>query len=389
MIKLFKVVLRENPLDSPFAPKNKCDDWGSAASAAAASMASLASSLAAAEANSEDVEATNQMNYKIAHENNEISQQQFERNMQWLRYQFEQNRKYAIEDRDYNAPHQVVQRLLQAGINPSSYFGSGQTQIASSQGVGAPSPSNLHTPEMKTKNVGGFIADMAPHAINAFNEALMFKQQMALTDSQISYSNARAEYEWQSMRSKLEEQVNRANKGSVEYLRAKRDLDLFNETYNSQKSAIEQNARLVSSNVKKVDVEVTARKIENDILRSDLRWRDKMNEASYKSLLIGIKKVVSEIAVNNRDAALKSAQKAVEEARKKGMDISNEQADELMDFIIERADYEAEEANYNAGKAGREFYQGKGAMFPTPSDVDTPKSLYRRSRRYPIHYDGR
>lgn len=340
MIKLYNVVLRESVFSSPFVPLSPHNDWSSAAAAASSSIASLASSLAAAEANSEDVEATNQMNYKIAHENNEISLQQFERNMEWLRYQFQQNRKYALEDRDYNAPAKVVQRLLQAGINPSAHFGSGQTQIAGSSGVGAPSLSNLYTPEMRTKNIGGFIADMAPRAINAFNEALMFKQQMALTDSQISYSNARAEYEWQSMRSKLEEQVNRANKGSVEYLRAKRDLDMFNETYESQKDAIHQNARLVASNVNKVDEEVVSRQIENDILRSDLRWRDKMNEASYKSLLIGIKKVVSDINVNNADAALKSAQKAVEEARKQGMDISNEQADQLVEVIIDRAETE-------------------------------------------------
>lgn len=186
-------------MSSPFVPDKKC----AAAAAATAAGAVLASLINASSQDSANVRNlmmnadTNKTNLKIANQVNEMSQAQFNSNMQWLREQYFTNRKFALEDRDYNDPRNIVSRLIAAGVNPSSYFGSGATGIQGSSSVGAPSQSSFQTGYSQAGHVdpiqiGDGLSESIMHAFDAYHQNKLIDAQCDKTknESQIARANA-------------------------------------------------------------------------------------------------------------------------------------------------------------------------------------------------------
>lgn len=375
MIKIYNYVIRDCPCGNPYVPKKKeiaplvaAAIVAGVASAASAGINAASQSSAnyanknAAQLNYDAQLATNGANERIAQENRNYNTQMWEK----------QNA--------YNDPSAQVQRFLRAGINPQAALGgisqgNVASQIAQSDIPAQTAPQfNYHEQPVNYDFTG---------VGNAMLQALQLKQQMAASNSQINYTNAKAEYEWQSLHSRLQMAVNSAQKGTVEYQQAKRNLDFFEDTYGAQKRTIEANAIMSEKEVKKLSLDIVSKKLENQILRIDLRWRDKMNSASYDSLVTGIKKVCSDIAVNNSTAALNRAKQAVEEAREKGMKISNEQADQLVEVIVDKAETELAQTE-------ADFFEGRFAGKYLPrSEKHVSHNKWMHGYQRKMRHDGR
>lgn len=383
MIRFYKSVLTESPLDSPFVPKEK-----NIAPLVVAGLVAAGASIANNIANNVSVNSSNNTQWDIANLNADLQRETNEQNKQMnnlaLGTSVQMNRENNAFTEDmwnkqnaYNDPRKQVERLLAAGINPAG----AQSNLASSVGAsGFSSPSqhamvapqfdpHLETPRYDFSGVG-----------DAMMQVLQMKQSMALSDSQINYTNAKAEFEWQSMQSRLQDVVNRAKVGSVEYYQAKENLRMFKETYDFQKKVIENNALMSDKFIELQELNIAAKTLENDILSSDKEWRDKMNAASYIALLVGIKDTLSHIALNRSEQALNSARIAVEEAREKGMKISNEQADQLVEIIVDKAETELVDLQ-NVTYRGR--YAGK--YLPADSDNESMNRSIHENKRKSRH----
>lgn len=383
MNKFLNVVLRESPLDSPFVPKAKCGIDGMAllgdifgffgdAMGAISQQDANTTNLKIARMNRDMQRETNQMNLGLQRETNAQNYKIFQEQNAFTEDMW--NKQNA-----YNDPSAQVQRMLAAGINPAAQFG--KVAEASSVGSASANPmqaAHMVAPQMQANQRG---INFGMHGFgNAFLQAQSMKQAMALQDSQIQINNSVAEYNWQSMRYRLQQELNHAKEGTIDYEQKKENLRLFNETFDAQKNAIENNAQRSEREVQKMDLDIAAQQIQNRILQIDESWREKMNEAQWQSLKIGIREAASRVSLNQTEAALNNAREAVETARKRGLDISNEQADQLLEIIVDEAEIQLADKE-------KEFYQGKFAnkyAWGSDKHVDTNRQyhLYRRQKRH-------
>lgn len=391
MIKLYDLVLRDCPNGNPFAPRKKeiAPLVGAALVAAAGSLISSGLSaesqssanktnLGIAESNLQAQRETNQANERIADKTNAM-------NRLMMQEQNAFNLDMWNKQNQYNEPRAQVNRLLAAGINPATGLGqvSQASQLSSADWAGAQASYNT-APQLNYhqqpinydfNGVG-----------NAAMQAVAMKQSQIVSESQANYNNAKADFERASAQARLQQAVNEADQGTVAKQQAQRNLDLFNETYEAQKRATENTAEMSDREIQKIDVEIASAKIEQSILSINEKWLDKMNSAQYSALQAGIRETYSQISVNNAEAGLKAAQQAVEKAREQGLKISNEQADQLVEIIVDKAEIEALDAGkrYSGGDAlGRVapgvFYNFGGAdKYPQKRAV---RRAYRQAHR--------
>lgn len=346
MITLYDLVLRDCPNGNPFAPSKKeiAAEIGAAivagVSALAGTVMSSASQASAnktnlgiAESNLQAQRETNQTNQQIADKTNAM-------NRLMMQEQNAFNLDMWNKQNQYNEPRAQVNRLLAAGINPATGLGqvSQASQLSSADWAGAQAAYNT-APQLNYhqqpinydfNGVG-----------NAVMQAISLKQSQLVSESQANYNNAMADFERASTMVRLQKLVNEADRGSIEREMAQRQLDLFNATFDAQRRATENTAEMSDREIQKIDVEIASAKIEQSILSINEKWLDKMNSAQYSALQAGIRETYSKISVNNAEAGLKAAQQAVEKARELGLKISNEQADQLVEIIVDKAEVEA------------------------------------------------
>lgn len=136
-------------------------DWGSLAQAIGGSVDSLITNLfnfgsshKTNKSNERNVQATNQMNYKIATDQLEAQMSQHKYDQVFEREEAEKAYQRELEkmqmEQAYNSPIQQLQRFQEAGVNPSVAFAGNLSNAMTSSGSApqAHSPSNAISPSM-------------------------------------------------------------------------------------------------------------------------------------------------------------------------------------------------------------------------------------------------
>lgn len=378
MIKLYDLVLRDCPNGNPFAPRKKEIAPLVAAGLVAAAGSLLSSGLSAASqssANKTNLDIA-QSNLQAQRETNQANERIADRTNAMNRLMMQEQNAFNLDmwnkQNQYNEPRAQVNRLLAAGINPATGLGqvSQASQLSSADWAGAQAAYNT-APQLNYhqqpinydfNGVG-----------NAAMQAIAMKQSQIVSESQANYNNAKADFERASAQARLQQAVNEADQGTVAKQQAQRNLDLFNETYEAQKRATENTAEMSDREIQKIDVEIASAKIEQSILSINEKWLDKMNSAQYSALQAGIRETYSQISVNNADAGLKAAQQAVEKAREEGLKISNEQADQLVEIIVDKAEVEALDA-------GKRYMGGDVIGRAVPGIIQSYDGAYQKRR---------
>lgn len=158
----------------------------------------------------------NATNLQIARETNEMSQAQFDRNMDWMREQYYGNQ-------EYNSAAAQVERLRAAGLNPALAMSGGNMSGVSSS-VGAPSPSQFATAHSEPGLVDYTqFGSAVGNAVNAYFQNQLLSKQVESQD--INNDNARFAMQFrlekllaelQEVQSRAEEQRQRAGLHSKE-----------------------------------------------------------------------------------------------------------------------------------------------------------------------------
>lgn len=325
-------------------------------------------------------ESTNRMNLQIAREQNALNQSMLD-----------QQQNFAVRtwemQNEYNDPSAVSQRLREAGINPASVFGTGTTQSAG--GISNPSGSPAAGAHMEAPDVGQFYTHVGAsvhNAVNAYFQARLLNEQVKKAQSETHHQQIVNQLDEQSLQWDLMRRANDARLTKTQRLQAQRDLEFFNEVKNYRVLGEKNTAAIGEKQVQELEIRIASQKLEQEILRSNASWQDKMNEASYRSLCAGIQQALSAAWANNAASVESAARTAVANAQEAGLKLDNQQKEGIMDAIIDKAWNEADESYYNAGNAGKQFYGGRaGTELPyAPFDIK-----YHEVPELPRYYQAR
>lgn len=289
-------------------------------------------------------------------------------------YDYKKWREY-IQEID---PSTQVMKMRRAGINPA---------IALSQGAidsGNPSsaPPQSHVPQY----------DFSPMA-QGFRDSVELYQNQSLRNSQIENLNSQTENNRIRNRTQLQRDL----------------MDLTKQYSDVDKNSKE--AKLLWTNMKLVEKQIEAfdeqnsadldlkhsqanqNKAHADYLRAQedyqnilIRFTPKQQLLITRNLEKQSEAILAAARRDNEQAALAAAQKAVEEAKKEGLDISNDQADAIVDAKVDEAYSEATEAYWKSQQAAKHYLYGVADKLPGKINDDGFAELSRPpARRYASH----
>lgn len=314
---------------------------------AAAIIPAIASAVTAAgttaaqnSANSAAVRDTNATNLKIAYMNNINSQQQFEKNMQWLQEQFYKQRQFSLEDRAHNDIGAVVNRALAAGINPSALVGNGQSQGQNVSSVGAPAPTQFQAPHIEPAifDYTG-LSEGIGRAVDMFFENQLKNEQAkgAAYDNQIKAAQSSVAF-WKeitqirSMMADIDEKLSHipVNSAQADVLRKQKESierDLFEkiDSYNERREQLENGNAFMMRQTQHIgfeeNMETMRYEMEKDLARSGID----LNAANSALAIANQGRVVAETAGIQYSNNLRAAAEKVRIA-KEHLDEAQEQS---------------------------------------------------------------
>lgn len=294
-------------------------------------------------ANMDAVNATNATNLQISRETNAMSQQQFDRNMQWAQQQFSTQREFALEDREYNSIENQVRRALAAGINPSAVVGNGSAAHSTTpvSSVGLPSQSNFQAGYAQAGHVEPLeydftgLRESVGHAMDAYYENRLKQANTRKTnaDAQTAEINNLTQHlknlaELRKTMAQIDREI--ADKNTSEAQRDKlikdkeqiqQFIDEQNETFGLRKQRLEKGNALLDRQGQKIDRDIQHIDFEERIatrrldIESALAMSNiQLNSGQLSQLIMNLGKIAAETDDIKSDAALKKIQKEVVKA---------------------------------------------------------------------------
>lgn len=246
-----------------------------------------------AKMNQQSVRETNKSNSDIAAAANASNQLMQRQQNQWNLAQWQR-------ENAYNSPAQQVQRLLAAGINPASVYGSVGSNNVASQLQSAPySPAETSYNDPATLDYRqspydfSFIRDAAFTGVNAYQQAQMQQADVDIKREQRDALQLQNQYTFASMLDRLTQERNKAKYGSVEYEQASENLRLFKDVYDYQKRQFAANAVNAEKQSEELEVRIATAKIQRDLLSIDAKWSERLNQRQYQLLGANIQQAVS------------------------------------------------------------------------------------------------
>ena len=303
MIRFYDVVLKESLLDSPFAPRNK-NVLSFGAAALMAGIAATASTIGTA-ANAASQAATNRKNQDLNEANIQMQRETNKQNYEIFQQQMAYNTDMWNKTNAYNAPAAQVQRLLSAGINPSSFFGQGSQASL----VTAPnSPQNTapqNAFQFGSQDFSG-LSDVGWNAINALNSVRLADSEVrnkeALTGStafDTSFKKKAMQDNLKYINSLAKEKgyLGDIAREQLKFMRATQqyEIDLKFGDLNAQSKSYEL-----------LNEQLNGVKIQNDIAEIQRAFSKDLNEANIASLWNSVFKTKAEIGLINANTALTS-----------------------------------------------------------------------------------
>lgn len=392
MIRIYDVVLRDGLINHPFAPNER-----NIAPLLAAGLVAAGSNLLGNIMGSSSNASSNETNLEIARMNQQSQRETNKSNEEIARMvnaynyrMFNEQNAFNLDmwnkNNSYNSPSAQVQRLLAAGINPTGVIGAGNSDSPVSSVSAYPAEKSFNVAPQLDYRRTPYNYDFSPIG-DAALQAVAMKHDALLKESQINYNDAKTEYELQSIASRLRKDANDADRSVVERDMARKQYEEFMETWQDRRKVIENQGLMTDKALEEKNEDIRAKKLANDVTE---RFGMKMKSAEYNHLVGTIRKIRAEIQNLDEDTALKIAQRFVELAKKEGLDISNEQADALVDIVIEDSEYSLADKQkaYNAGKFSDKYLPGDDRIpywNRKLHDSERRSRQLERSRKY----DGR
>lgn len=345
---------------------------------------------------SSDRRATNELNYLAQMDTNKTNADINASQLAWAkelykmqkaenRFLVDQAYERELENRSYNSPQNMKELYLRAGINP---------YLASQSGIAGGSHGSVN-PSVGSPPYGqvpGSIPMQAAHFEPTMPEGLGLQKAIELfqmsqrNEADISAIRQRVANETAETKAKIMS-MGKNDEYTQALVRKLNQEQKFNEESYSERM------RTIQAGNDKMAAETEYQRsltLYQNLVNEFTPTQQKLWQREYD---VNYEKIQSAIRKDDSESALNYAHKAVEEANKKGLDISNEQSERLADAIVGKAYAEEDKAWYEAGKSAKHYFGGEfGYRAPIPGyDADLLKHgselKVRRHYRGSHNYD--
>lgn len=303
-----------------------------------------ATSLVGSILGAKNVKDTNETNLQIAQMNNEFNERMFERQMDYNTFMWNQTNSY-------NSASAQRQRLESAGLNAALMMSGNNAGVASSAGNVTPPTATPVT--MQAFDPSPFTSQMA----SSFMKMGEMLQNQPLIDAQSAKAGAEASNI--EIKNRYEARLQALMIGDLASTIKNKELQaglldlqksLFHDTYSQQvkRSALEnyQITSQITSNL----ASAAYTGVQMSLAKKELQYFDKQKLAELSA-------IAARIYADNMAAGLSYQQSLTEgkkrlllDAQRTGLKISNETAEKMMTYTISKADYEAQQAYWEAVK---------------------------------------
>lgn len=255
---------------------------------------------------------------------------------------------------EYNSPVNQVRRLRQAGINPAFALSNGALDSGNASSAAPPMP------QFDVNSLAQGVRD-----------GMQLRIQKDLTDSEIRQNDANSYAQEMSNKFALQENLLKLYQLRSQADKDSKEAKLLDEEINLRKKDLESYDRRIGASVGKQEAE--ARYIDAQAKYQTIlnQFAPQQQEALIKQINAHTNELNAAAEEHNASAARQIAEKAVAEARKEGLDIANDQADAMVDALVDKAFSEADKAYYEAGASSKFYYGGEvGKRLPLSGYTD-------------------
>lgn len=232
---------------------------------------------------------TNEMNYKIANEANQNSNNQFAQNLSWLKEQYYDTDQYS----------RLSASLRKAGLNPALALGSANP-VGS---VGAASPTQFHAAQMEAGHVDPLsydsLSESVGSAVNAFYDNQYKTVQTESTRLDNTGKKLDLEIRAIENRNKVDRQIQELENLKKEGRKTEKEIEelderisslrqqakLFDDQYDDLVNKPKKENRLLDLQGDSVEQDIVHKKIENMLLPKLMQSQIDLNSAQRKSLV--------------------------------------------------------------------------------------------------------
>lgn len=269
-------------------------------------------------------DSANKQNLEIARMNRDMQRETNRQQLEMFERQLAENRWYYNNTNEYNSPSAQVQRLKNAGINPSFVMGNNSTAEASS--LSAPAAPSLTAPAVNAQVQPldySFIGNGAFTAVNAFyqNRLLDAQKDKTLNDSSLSAANAFRT--WQGNPSYLRSLENQANKTGFEGDLARSELAYIQAVNGQRISQMFNDTRMQEKQMKIADEQYNQLIVNNALAQIEKLYAPRIKQEELNNLRKTGQQISAVIALTNANAMLTNEQRLHEIEKKVGTIIDN------------------------------------------------------------------
>lgn len=267
----------------------------------------------------------NRTNVRLARETNALNYKMFLEQNQY-------NRDMWNANNEYNSPSNQVKRALLAGLNP--YFDAGNLVSASN----STAPSSVPLPSLSTPSVRPYDPQ------SAFSQVGDIASNVMLKRAQINNLNQQTQSSKQLTYAQVKEYLARSEdlKHSAQFRAITNNL--LRDTYDYEKQSKMYNSYILREQWLQNMAQTKIANVQAEMA--------KMHLATYpKELQLGITQQIANVMLTKaqthrtyKEAALAAAQTIESQVRAEGYRISNEQAYQLVPYVVDKAAYDSYQA---------------------------------------------
>lgn len=266
----------------------------------------------------------NESNLEIARMNRDMQRETNRQQMEMFQRQLAENRWYYNDANQYNSPSAQVQRLKNAGINPSFVMGNNSTSEASA--MSAPAAPSLTAPSVNAQVQPldySFIGNGAFTAVNAYYQNRLLDAQKDKTMNDSSLSAANAFRTWQGNPFYLRSLENQAKKAGFEGDIARTELSYLQAVNGQRISQMFNDTRMQEKQMKIADEQYNQLVVNNALAQIEKLYAPRLKEEELNNLRKTGQQISATIALTNANAMLTNEQKLSEIEKRVGTIIDN------------------------------------------------------------------
>lgn len=317
IMKFFNVILTDSPCGNPFVPKRFGIEPITTTALATAGIGLLGDVLGGIFGSSSN-DSTNKTNLEIAKMNQQSAREANQMNYKIMKEQNAFNLDMWNKQNLYNDPRATVQRLLAAGINPASQFGS-----ATPAGSLSAASSAQMVPETLDYQARGY--DMSPAFKGAFQGIQDAYIQSRLANADINQKSEQThgiqlenEEKERGMLDRLSYLKNMSKREGFLGDLAKTQLDYEVHTFNLRKQLLAADYTNALKQVSLNQENISMAKLQNGLYQVQLAYAPKLNDAQLNQYYSTVQQIKAQIGLINANKLLTDEQRKHEIEKKCG-----------------------------------------------------------------------